>query len=97
MAIKTKNGIKLYPAARWETSAHKIEYFLVKAENKLNDWYFTGKELSEREYEKVEQEIEYLRDLMERFVPDEGDGLVYLPYPDYKRVKEMIAQYDARH
>jgi hypothetical protein len=98
MAVMIKNGKKYYPAARWEHAQHKIEYWLVKAENKIDGWYFGEGELSDKEHDFLEKEVEYLKNLLEhRFYPNEKDGIVYLPYSDYKRVRDMIAKYDARH
>lgn len=96
MKVITRNGKKLYPTARWETSAHKIEYFLEKCYVRLESWYFTGKEISAKEESYLERRIEYLENLVSRYNPEE-DGFVYLPYIDYKQVREMINVYDARH
>ena len=96
MKVMLINGKKCYPTARWETSAHKVNYWLQKYQVKLESWYFTGEELTAHEEETLQRRVEYLEGLMERYQPME-DGFVYLPYPDYKAVREMIAEYDARH
>lgn len=96
MKIIIRDGKKLYPTARWETSAHKIEYFLEKCYVKLESWYFTGQEISRSEEEYLEKRIKYLEDLVSRYNPEQ-DGFVYLPYSDYKEVREMIAKYDMKH
>ena len=88
--IKMINGVKFYPVCSFLKNQHKIDYWYNKALLKCYDSDFCDdKALDERD--EAEKMLNYFSFYTGR------DGLVYAPYKDGQRIKEMIVCYDLRH
>lgn len=88
--VKVINGVKYYPVCGFEKNQHKIGYWYTKALNACYDSDFTDeKALSEKE--EAEKMYGYFTCNVGR------DGLVYAPWKDGQRIKEMIVCYDLCH
>lgn len=85
----TKNGVKCYPVCGFENNQHKIDYYYTKAINKCYDTDYSDEAVRERE------EIENLYDVFNSGVYK--DGLVYVPWKFFQRIKELIVRYDLCH
>lgn len=88
--VITVNGTKCYPVARWEDNQHKVEYFRVKALNRRDESGWTD--------EEAIREVEELDEILTVF--DAGvrpDGIVYVPWKYFQRIKEVIVRYDLCH
>lgn len=87
--IKDKNGTKLYPVCGFQRSQHKIYYWYDKAWLRVHD---DERIPTDKDYEELnfwEEAINYATCIY--------DGLIYMPYKFYNRVKEAIVCYDLRH
>lgn len=88
--VKVVNGVKFYPVCNRERNMHKIDYWYTKALIKCYDTDFQDdKALDERE--EAEKMLSYFQSYVN------NDGLVYAPYKDGQRIKEMITCYDLCH
>ena len=86
--VKVFNGVKFYPVCNRERNAHKIEYWYDKAWLDCYDTY----------NEEAEAKLEEAKKLLNYFLCYVGnDGLVYAPYKDGQRIKEMIVCYELCH
>ena len=88
--VKVINGVKFYPVCSFEKNQHKIHYWYNKALLACydSDWQ-DEKAVDERE--EAEKMLGYFDFYTGR------DGLVYAPYKDGQRIKEMIVCYDLCH
>ena len=84
------NGVKYYPVCSKERNAHKIEYWYNKALIACYDSDFQDEKALE-ERDEAEKMLDYFMFYCQ------NDGLVYAPYKDGQRIKEMIVCYDLRH
>jgi hypothetical protein len=90
MAIKIIDGIRYYPVCGFEKNQHKIEYWYTKALNACYD--------SNWENEKALADIDEVQKMLDYFTYyTDRNGLVYAPYKDGQRIKEMITCYDLCH
>ena len=88
--VKTINGVKYYPVCSFLKNQHKIEYWYNKSVIACYESDFKDdKAIEER------KEIEKLLDYFHYHTGN--DGLVYAPYNEAKRIKEMIICYDLHH
>lgn len=88
--IKVFKGVKFYPVCSFERNEHKIEYWYTKALIACYDTDFSDeKALADRD--EAEKMLSYFHSYVG------NDGLVYAPYKDYQRIKEMIVCYDLCH
>lgn len=88
--IKVINGVKFYPVCGFERNQHKIDYWYTKALNACYDSEWADeKALADRD--EAERMLEYFN------CYTGSDGLVYAPYKDGQRIKEMIVCYDLCH
>ena len=88
--VKTINGIKFYPVCNKERNYHKIDYWYTKA--------LLGCYDSDWKDDKAHNDLEESEKLLNYFQSYTGrDGLVYAPYKDGQRIKEMIVCYDLCH
>lgn len=88
--VKVVNGVKFYPVCNCERNAHKIDYWYTKALIACYDSDFADeKALADRE--ETEKMYHYFMSCCG------NDGLVYAPYKDGQRIKEMIVCYDLCH
>lgn len=88
--VKTFDGVKYYPVCSFMKNQHKIDYWYTKALIACYDSDFSDeKALDERD--EAEKMLNYFS-----FYTG-NDGLVYAPYKDGQRIKEMIVCYDLCH
>ena len=87
--IKDSKGQKLYPVCGFQKSQHKLYYWRNKAWLKV----FDNDNATEKDYE----ELDFWDDVMNYATSEIYDGLIYIPYKYYNRVKEAIVAYDFRH
>ena len=85
--IRNANGEKLYPVCGFQKSQHKLFYWENKAFLKAHE---DG--TSEKDYD----EWMFWQDVCE-YAHCIHDGLIYMPYRFYNRVKEAIVAYDLHH
>lgn len=88
--IKVRNGVKWYPVCSFMKNQHKIDYWYTKALVKCYDSNWSD-EKAIAEKEEAEKMLGYFNDYVL------NDGLVYAPYKDGQRIKEMIVCYDMCH
>lgn len=89
--LRLKDGTKLYPVCGFQRSQHKLYYWYNKA--CLNAFYCDSDYTpTEKDYE----EFEFWNNVME-YANCVHDGLIYMPWEYYNRVKEAIVVYDLRH
>ncbi len=88
--VKTFEGVKYYPVCSFLKNQHKIDYWYTKALIACYDSYFSD----ERALDEKE-EAEKMLDYFSFFTGN--DGIVYAPYRDGQRIKEMIVAYDLCH
>ena len=88
--VKVVNGVKFYPVCGFQRNQHKIYYWYTKAQNEFYD--------DETRSEKTLCALEEAEKMLDYFTCYTGkDGLVYAPYKDGQRIKEMIVCYDLCH
>lgn len=92
---RTKEGVKLYPVCKWEPNQHKIYDANYRRYNYLNDLIDAG--APSDEIEKADQAFQEAQELIEVFNRYVIYGIVYAPYKDYLKIKDIIAAYNARH
>ena len=88
--VKVIKGVKFYPVCNWERNQHKIEYWYTKALLACYDSNWSD-DKALADHDETERLLEYFNNYVHR------DGLVYAPYKDGQRIKEMIVAYDLRH
>ena len=88
--VKTFEGVKYYPVCSFMKNQHKIDYWYTKALIACYDSDFSD----ERALDEKEEAGKML-DYFSFFTGN--DGLVYAPYRDGQRIKEMIVAYDLCH
>ena len=85
---RNKEGKKLYPVCSWANNQHK----LYNALDRAKIWEF------ESDYsEEASAEVDELDRLIEVFDSQIVGCIVYATWEDYKKIKDYIAAYDARH
>lgn len=84
---RNKQGQKLYPVCSWENNQHKLYNASDRATIR---WAETNSEEALAECNEIDR-------LIEVFDGCVINGLVYAVYEDYKKIKDYIAAYDARH
>lgn len=87
--LKNSKGEKLYPVCGFQRSQHKLYYWETKAWLKCHDDEYTATEKDWEELEFWQEVLEYATCIY--------DGLIYMPWKYYNRVKEAIAVYDMNH
>ena len=83
------NGEKLYPVCGFQKSQHKLYYWQNKA-------WLAVYDNEGNVTEKQEEELEFWNEVLD-YAHCVHDGLIYMPYRYYNRVKEAIVAYDLRH
>ena len=92
---RNKEGVKLYPVCKWEPNQHKLYNASDRRYNYLYDLIDAGAPADE--IEKAERAFQEVQELLEVFDSCIIDGIVYAPYKDGLKIKDIIAAYNARH
>lgn len=88
--VKVINGVKYYPVCSFMKNQHKIDYWYTKALLACYD--------SDWQDDKALADREEAENMLNHFQCHTGqDGIVYAPYKDGQRIKEMITCYDLCH
>lgn len=87
MAIITKNGIKLYPVGNWQKNQHKLYNYHDKMSIKAH----------EEDTDEAWDTLYESEKLLDVFNTNVYDGIVYAPYKDYCKLKDIIGYYDLTH
>lgn len=85
---RNEKGEKLYPVCGFQRSQHKLYYWHDKAWLRVYD--------NENPTDKEWEELEFWDEVLEQSF-NVYDGLIYMPYRYYNRVKEAIVAYDLYH
>lgn len=85
--LELKTEKKLCAVCRWESNQHKIYNAYNKARIKWDDEHSAEALVN---LEKIEKALEWFNNVKD-------DGLVYVPYEEYKLIKDIIGYYDMAH
>ncbi len=92
-----ETGKKLYPVCSWENNQHKLYNALDRAHNRVSDLYEDKTATMEQidEAEAWVEEVERLLFIFDSHVAN--NGIVYALWDDGNKIKDIIAEYNARH
>lgn len=90
MELPIINGVKCYPACRWETNQHKMYNAMDKAHNKLSDALEEG---NQDHIDKAIDWLEKVETVCSMFNNHIVGQTVFLPYKQYVICKEILSNY----
>ena len=93
--VLIKNGVRLYPVCGFQRSQHKLYYWETKAQLRVYE-IEESENVTDEEFDEAYEELEFWQDVLE-YANCVYNGLIYMPYKYYNRVKEAITMYDLLH